>query len=151
MLRAGPSPDTGQPYTEEEWQLRERLRLEALERRSRSLRSSPVAQTYRQPDGAAAATAPVTENPVETMRAEGAAVLQQALDTMGTVTTGLEDEVAAEAEVDRAFVEALGGTPSAAATPRRSHGVSGPRNGAGLLFPTSRQSARRPARLGAHP
>ena len=51
MLLAGPSPDTGQPYTEEEWELRERLRLEALERRSRSLRSSPVAQTYRQVDG----------------------------------------------------------------------------------------------------
>ena len=28
MLLAGPSPDTGQPYTEEEWELRERL-LEA--------------------------------------------------------------------------------------------------------------------------
>ena len=50
-LLAGPSPDTGQPYTEEEWQLRERLRLEAVERRSRSLRSSPVAQTYRKLDG----------------------------------------------------------------------------------------------------
>ena len=49
MLLAGPSPDTGQPYTEEEWELRERLRLEAIERRSRSLRSSPLAQTYRQP------------------------------------------------------------------------------------------------------
>ena len=51
ILLAGPSPDTGQPYTEEEWELRERLRLEALERRSRSLRSSPVAQTYRRLDG----------------------------------------------------------------------------------------------------
>ena len=39
MILAGPSPDTGQPYTEEEWELRERLRLEALKRRSRSLRS----------------------------------------------------------------------------------------------------------------
>ena len=37
MLLAGPSPETGQPYTEEEWELRERLRLEAVERRSRSL------------------------------------------------------------------------------------------------------------------
>ena len=27
LLLAGPSPDTGQPYTEEEWELRERLRL----------------------------------------------------------------------------------------------------------------------------
>ncbi len=42
-ILAGPSPDTGQPYTQEEWELRERLRLEAVERRSRSLRSSPVA------------------------------------------------------------------------------------------------------------
>ena len=50
LLLAGPSPDTGQPYTEEEWELRERLRLEAVERRSRSLRSSPVAQTYRRLD-----------------------------------------------------------------------------------------------------
>ena len=57
MLLAGPSPETGQPYTEEEWELRERLRLEAIERRSRSLRSSPVAQTYRQLDGAAPAGA----------------------------------------------------------------------------------------------
>ena len=53
MLLAGPSPETGQPYTEEEWELRERLRLEAVERRSRSLRSSPVAQTYRRLDGTA--------------------------------------------------------------------------------------------------
>ena len=53
MFLAGPSPETGQRYTEEEWKLRERLRLEAVERRSRSLRSSPVAQTYRQLDGGA--------------------------------------------------------------------------------------------------
>ena len=26
LLLAGPSPDTGHPYTEEEWELRERLR-----------------------------------------------------------------------------------------------------------------------------
>ena len=48
LLLAGPSPETGRAYTAEEFELRERLRLEALERRSRSLRSSPVAQTYRQ-------------------------------------------------------------------------------------------------------
>ena len=51
-LLAGTSPGTGEAYTEEEWELRERLRLEALERRARSLRSSPVAQTYRQLDRA---------------------------------------------------------------------------------------------------
>ena len=30
MILAGPSPDTGQPYTEEEWELRERLRRNIL-------------------------------------------------------------------------------------------------------------------------
>ena len=139
MLLAGPSPDTGQPYTEEEWELRERLRLEALERRSRSLRSSPVAQTYRQVDRAAAdaeGQRAETASPVDAMRAEGAAALEQALDTIGTVTTGLEDEVAAEAQADRAFIEALRGTPTAAATPAVPTASAGPhRRGITLLRP----------------
>ena len=114
ILLAGPSPDTGQPYTEEEWELRERLRLEALERRSRSLRSSPVAQTYRRLDaGGGSAGERIVANPVETIKAEGAAALEQALDTIEGVTSGLQDEVAAEAQADRAFIEALRGTPSA--------------------------------------
>ena len=118
ILLAGPSPDTGQPYTEAEWDLREGLRLEALERRSRSLRSSPIAQTYRQLGGGAAEhERPVaaTENPVEAMTARGDAALQQALDTIGAATSGLEDQVAAEAEADQAFIEALRGRPDAAA------------------------------------
>ena len=48
------------PLTEDEAQLRELLRLEAIERRTRSLRSQPVVLTYRLPGGlppAAAATA----------------------------------------------------------------------------------------------
>ena len=114
ILLAGPSPDTGQPYTEEEWELRERLRLEALERRSRSLRSSPVAQTYRRLDGGGGSAGErIVANPVETIQAEGAAALQQALDTIEGVTSGLEDEVAAEAQADQAFIEALRGTPTA--------------------------------------
>ena len=44
--------------TEEEAQLREVLRLEAIERRTRSLRSAPVVITYRQPPGAGS-TSPV--------------------------------------------------------------------------------------------
>ena len=40
------------PLTEEEAQLREVLRLEAIERRTRSLRSAPVVITYRRPPGA---------------------------------------------------------------------------------------------------
>ena len=119
MLLAGPSPGTGQPYTEEEWELRERLRLEAVERRSRSLRSSPVAQTYRRLDGAAqtGGGSPVGAEPGvgETLEAKGQAALEEALGTIAAVTTGLEDEVAAEAEADRAFIEALRGTPTAPA------------------------------------
>ena len=112
LLLAGPSPETGLPYTEEEWELRERLRLEAVERRSRSLRSSPVAQTYRRLDATgASAVERIVDNPIETIKAEGAEALQQALDTIEGVTSGLEDEVAAEAQADQAFIEALRGTP----------------------------------------
>ena len=114
LLLAGPSPDTGQPYTEEEWELRERLRLEAVERRSRSLRSSPVAQTYRRLDATGgSAVERIVDNPIETIQAEGAAALQQALDTIEGVTSGLQEEVAAEAQADQAFIEALRGTPTA--------------------------------------
>ena len=123
MLLAGPSPETGQPYTEEEWELRERLRLEAIERRSRSLRSSPVAQTYRQLDGAAPAGAGAGQeqklgpaSPGEARRAEEAA-LEEALGTIAAATAGLEDEVAAEAEADQAFIEALRGTPTPPTSP----------------------------------
>ena len=111
---------TGAAYTEEEWRLRETLRLEEMERRSRSLRSTPVAQTYRGASGSAAtAVTPGAEagSPVEAMRAEGAAALQQALDAFGAVTTGLEDEAEEEAEADLALLAALRGPPTDAATP----------------------------------
>ncbi len=109
---AGPSPDTGQPYTEAEWELREGLRLEAVERRSRSLRSSPVAQSYRTLDGGGGGgREQIAANPVP-QKDEGAVALQHALDTIHTVTSGLEDEIAAEAEADQAFIAALRGTPT---------------------------------------
>ena len=104
MLLAGPSPETGRAYTQQEFELRERLRLEALERRSRSLRSSPVAQTYRQLDRARSpAEAGAEPGPVEAIRAEGAAALSQALGTFQGVTGSLEDEIAAEADADQGF------------------------------------------------
>ena len=109
-ILAGPSPDTGQPYTQEEWELRERLRLEAVERRSRSLRSSPVAQSYRKIDGGASGGKRIEDNPAPA-KDKGAEALQQALNTFDAVTTGLEDEIAAEKEADQAFIAALRGTP----------------------------------------
>ena len=110
LLLAGPSPETGRAYTQQEFELRERLRLEALERRSRSLRSSPVAQTYRQLDRARSPAADGAEpGPVEAIRAEASAALSQALGTFQGVTGSLEDEIAAEADADRAFLAALTG------------------------------------------
>ena len=132
MLLAGPSPETGRAYTTEEFELRERLRLEALERRSRSLRSSPVAQTYRQFDRARSPTeAGAPPGPVEAIRAEGAAALAQALGTFEGATTGLEDEIAAEAQADQAFLRALtgaqqgGGAAAGAAAAPNSLGFPG--------------------------
>ena len=110
LLLAGPSPETGRAYTQQEFELRERLRLEALERRSRSLRSSPVAQTYRQfAHARSPAEAGAEPGPAEAIRAEGAAALSQALGTFQGVTGSLEDEIAAEAESDQAFLAALTG------------------------------------------
>ena len=110
LLLAGPSPETGRAYTAEEFELRERLRLEALERRSRSLRSSPVAQTYRQFDRAGSVTeGGAAPGPVEAIRAEGAAALADALGTFQGITGDLEDEIAAEREADREFLAALTG------------------------------------------
>ena len=60
------------PLTDDEAQLREVLRLEAIERRTRSLRSAPVAITYRRPPdaglptpAAATAAAPTADPPAE--------------------------------------------------------------------------------------
>ena len=110
LLLAGSSPETGRAYTEQEFELRERLRLEALERRSRSLRSSPVAQTYRQLDRAGSVTeGGAPPGPLEAIRAEGAAALADALGTFQGITGDLEDEIAAEREADQEFLAALTG------------------------------------------
>ena len=152
LLLAGTSPETGKAYTEQEFELRERLRLEALERRSRSLRSSPVAQTYRQFDRARSPAATGAEpGPVEAIRAEGAAALAQALGTFEGATTGLEDEIAAEAESDQAFLRALTGAQqgggAAQAEPARPQAPAGPPPHS-LGFPGA---AARPARDYANP
>ena len=51
------------PLTEDEAQLREVLRLEAIERRTRSLRSAPVVITYRRPETGGLAPAAATLRP----------------------------------------------------------------------------------------
>ena len=149
-ILAGPSPDTGQPYTQEEWELRERLRLEAVERRSRSLRSSPVAQSYRKLDGGASGGKRIVDNPAPA-KDKGAEALQQALNTFDAVTTGLEDEIAAEAEADQAFIAALRGTPTTPeAAPAVPAATAASATAARLLCSSPPRSAARPSGLGAY-
>ena len=60
----GGAADPIAALTEDEAQLREVLRLEAIERRTRSLRSAPVVITYRRPDTAGRAAATAAADPV---------------------------------------------------------------------------------------
>ena len=151
ILLAGPSPDTGQPYTEEEWELRERLRLEAVERRSRSLRSSPIAQTYRKLDGGGGSVAErIVADPLETIKTEGAAALEQALGTIEGVTSGLQEQVAAESEADQAFIEALRGTPTAPQAAPVIPAATAGRATARIILPRRASGSRKTPRLGAH-
>ena len=52
--------------------------------------------------------------------------IEQALDTVATVTAGLQEEVEAEAQADRALIDALIGTPTAAAMPAVPTASAGP-------------------------
>ena len=154
LLLAGPSPETGRAYTQQEFELRERLRLEALERRSRSLRSSPVAQTYRQLDRARSPAAGAEPGPVEAIRAEASAALSQALGTFQGVTGSLEDDIAAEAESDQAFLRALTGAQQGGGAADAQAVPAGPAAGAapaphspgfpGAAIPTARDYANPP-------
>ena len=137
-VNAGVSEDTGKPYTEEEWKLRERLRLEAVERRSRSLRSLPVAQTYRQADGRAAGAGPVqgTEDdaPAASVQTRSDAALERALDSFGQATAGLE--AAAESALRQA-------NPAPTASPGGAAPSAGP-----VQAPAPPRDYSSPARVG---
>ncbi len=73
-----------------EFELREALRLEEVERRTRSLRSFPVAQSDRDPDGAsdAAAASPLAPESTD-------AALDGALASLGQSLAALEAEMVA--------------------------------------------------------
>ena len=115
----------GAAYTEEEWRLRETLRLEEMERRSRSLRSTPVAQTYRQSDGRGAeASGPVQGAqggaPDSPGRDGAEAALERLRGTFEEATAGIDAEAdaAVAAEVARIQAESTGGPVAVAAPPR---------------------------------
>ena len=98
-----------------EFELREALRLEEVERRTRSLRSFPVAQSHRDPDrasDAAAGAPPLAPEPAD-------AALDGALASLGQSLAALEAEMAAGLSD--------GGAPSGLPTP--SGGASEPEPG----------------------
>ena len=115
-----------------ESELREALRLEELERRTRSLRALPVAQSYRSPD---ATTGP---SEAESRGTEGAADADVALleNTVQAALASFEQSVGAleeELEAEERLLAALGATapapnPGAAAPPRspRTPGTAEP-------------------------
>ena len=127
-----PSGDGGDdpiaPSSEAEAELREILRLEELERRRRSLRSSPVAQTYRAatatPAAPAAAGTPAATEAAPAQVAQTYApppAVDQALQqTLGILNSAVaEMEAAAEAETTPPEHEGEATPPSALGEPAR--------------------------------
>ena len=97
------------PLTEDEAQLREVLRLEAIERRTRSLRSAPIAITYRRPDTggrppATAAAEPTDDAPAQagTDNRASTPTPPQPVSLLDTVSAlaALDAEQTAGAELD---------------------------------------------------
>ena len=125
----------GAAYTEEEWRLRETLRLEEMERRSRSLRSTPVAQTYRGAGGSAPGQAPESQEVAAAAQVGPSSTLEQLQKTFEEATAGInaEADAAVAAEVARlqaeSAVTAPGGPAAVAAAPPRDY-TDPPRIGA---------------------
>ena len=92
------------PLTEGEAELREVLRLEAIERRTRSLRSAPIAITYRRPESgglAPAAAEPTADAPVDDSRAS-TPLIPEPVSLMDTIQAlqALDAQQTAGAELD---------------------------------------------------
>ena len=121
----------GAAYTEEEWRLRETLRLEEMERRSRSLRSTPVAQTYRGAGGSAPGQAPESQEVAAAAQVGPSSTLEQLQKTFEEATAGInaEADAAVAAEVARIQAESTGGPVAVAAAPPRDY-TDPPRIGA---------------------
>ena len=95
------------PLTEDEAQLREVLRLEAIERRTRSLRSGPVVITYRRPEtgglspaAATAAAEPTDDAPTDTRASTPTPPQPVSLIDTVTALAALDAEQTAGAELD---------------------------------------------------
>ena len=103
------------PLTEDEAQLREVLRLEAIERRTRSLRSGPVVITYRRPDtgglppaAATAAAEPTDDAPTDNRASTPLPPPPVSLLDTVTALAALDAEQTAGADLDAGRALALG-------------------------------------------
>ena len=99
-----------------EWELREALRLEELERRTRSLRALPIARTYRTPNASASSSevdGPGTADPVDADVALLENTVQAALASFEQSVGALENELEAGLAGDQLL---LGSPGIAAAT-----------------------------------
>ena len=108
------SPGAAAAVSAAESELRESLRLEELERRTRSLRSLSVARSYRDPDAVAVpqqAAAPPPADPVGGAPAETEPLdrtLEAALASFEASAVALESDLAAEEQI----LQALAGGPA---------------------------------------
>ncbi len=111
---AASSGNAGRGVDRAEFELREALRLEEVERRTRSLRSRPVAQSYRDPNGSSdiAASPLVPESPD--------ASLDGALASLGQSLTALEAEMAAGLATGEVASGAGGAAPRTGISPARA-------------------------------
>ena len=115
---AGGGGDAAPGMVQAEYDLREALRLEDIERRTRSLRSLPVAQTYRDPNETRSAARPPVVQP-EPPEAE----LDRMLASFGQSVAALE----AEMQAGLAAEGLLSGSPEALPQGARVSGTVEPR------------------------
>ena len=99
-----------------ESELREALRLEELERRTRSLRALPVAQSYRDPNATAESSEAGTGDAADADVALLENTVQAALASFEQSVGALEDELAAELAAEQ-LGQLLSGSPGPAAPP----------------------------------
>ncbi|MCY3846458.1 MAG: hypothetical protein OXH69_23280, partial [Acidobacteria bacterium] len=115
--------------TEGEAELREMLRLEALERRTRSLRASSLVQTFRDPDrttggGAAAPPPPAAQGATGAVAAVAPETPPPALAEQAALAAQLQQ--AAAAGLDPALAGSPAGAPGGGTQARTVPGVTGP-------------------------
>ncbi len=115
---AGGGAEGAAGMVQAEYELRETLRLEAIERRTRSLRSLPVARTYRDPNEARDPTRPPAAEPEAPE-----AALDAMLASFGQSVAALEAEMQAALAAEGLVT----GSPRAAQQGTRVPGTAEPR------------------------